>query len=142
MVALLVSNYGGNMSGLGIGFFFCSAEFRNQLAQRVGVGHTWKNQKAAGGFTHFCYLVARPSCPDAASPGAICSCWHISLARFTITATRFLAPRYVQGMLELGYAVIILPILGSDSVSQFPAGGFKRKRICSMAVSLRTTRTL
>jgi hypothetical protein len=77
-----------------------------------GVGKSWLESKAEGGFTHFVTW-----CAVVMSACGFTWCYLFVLAflagSIPYDGHPLLAPKYVQGMLELGYLVIILPIIGS-----------------------------
>lgn len=101
------------MSGLGVGFFFLFLlNFGISWLNAWGVGRTWEESKEAGGFTHFVTW-----CAAIMSGCGFSWCYLFVLAFLAGTIPYhghpLLAAKYVQGMLELGYVVIILPIVGS-----------------------------
>jgi len=101
------------MSGLGIGFFFIwILNFGISWLNAWGVGRTWIESKAQGGFTHFVTW-----CAAIMSGCGFTWCYLFVLGYLAGTIHYhghvLLAPRYVNAMIELGYLVIILPIIGS-----------------------------
>jgi hypothetical protein len=76
------------------------------------VGKTWVESKAEGGFSYavtWCALIM--------SASGFTWCYTILLAllagNIPYHGHVLLAPKYVNGAMELGYLVVILPILGS-----------------------------
>jgi len=99
--------------GLGLGFFLLFLlNFGISWLNAWGVGRTWVESKAEGGFTHFVTW-----CAAVMSASGFTWCYTLVLAiiggSVPYKGHILLAPRYVQGMVELGYLVIILPIIGS-----------------------------
>jgi type II secretory pathway pseudopilin PulG len=101
------------MSGIGIGFVLLFLlNFGISWLNAWGVGRTWEESKAAGGFSHFVTW-----CAAVMSASGFTWCYTLILALIAGSVPYkghiLLAPRYVEGMIELGYVIIILPILGS-----------------------------
>jgi hypothetical protein len=76
------------------------------------VGKTWVESKAEGGFDYFVTW-----CATIMSASGFTWCYTIVLALLAGTIPYhghlLLAPKYVNGAVEMGYLVVILPILGS-----------------------------
>jgi len=99
-------------------FIFFVLNLSISIFNAWGVGHTWDSTKAKGGFAHFmnwmggtmsacgftwCYMVIL---------GFICI--NITTTdEATKATTVLLDPKTLQAFADLGYIVIILPILGS-----------------------------
>ncbi len=71
------------------------------------VGRSWADSKAIGGWPRFVTW-----CAAVMSVAGFTWCYLIVLAMIA-GATGLLAPQYVQAALEVGYVIIILPVLGS-----------------------------
>jgi hypothetical protein len=101
------------VTGLGIGFFLLFLlNFAISWFNAWGVGRMWEESKARGGFEYFVTW-----CATIMSGCGFSWCYLFVLAFVAGTVPYhghpFLAAKYVQGMLELGYVIIILPVLGS-----------------------------
>lgn len=101
------------MSGLSFGFFLLFLlNFGISWLNAWGVGRTWDESKAEGGFTHFVTW-----CAAIMSASGFTWCYTLVLALIAGSVPYkghiLLPPQYVAGMIELGYVIIILPILGS-----------------------------
>jgi len=76
------------------------------------VGRSWLESKAAGGFVHFVTW-----CGAVMSASGFTWCYSILLAlgaaNLPYKGHMLLPPRYAMAVLELGYLVVILPVIGS-----------------------------
>jgi len=71
------------------------------------VGRSWADSKAVGGWPRFIIW-----CAAVMSACGFTWCYLIVLT-FMAGAAGYLSPRYMQLALEIGYVIIIFPILGS-----------------------------
>lgn len=101
------------MGNLGIAFFFIFIlNFGISWLNAWGVGKSWEESKDKGGFTHFVTW-----CAVIMSASGFTWCYLFVLASLAGSLHYhghvLLPARYVQGMMELGYLVIIGPVIGS-----------------------------
>jgi len=95
------------------------------------VGRSWADSKAIGGWPRFMVW-----CGAVMSASGFTWCYLIPLALLA-GVMGWLPPEYVQATLELGYVVIILPILGSglaiwlDSVTT----AWRRRDLASIGIA-------
>jgi hypothetical protein len=92
------------------------------------VGKMWVESKAEGGFTHFATW-----CATIMSAAGFTWVYTTVLAflagSIPYKGHMLLAPKYVNGTLELGYLIVILPILGSGlGITVSSWRDFKRNR--------------
>jgi hypothetical protein len=92
------------------------------------VGKMWVESKAEGGFAYFVTW-----CATIMSAAGFTWCYTIVLAflagNIPYHGHMLLAPKYVQGAIEMGYLVVILPILGSGlGITVSSWRDFKRNR--------------
>ncbi|MDB5194357.1 MAG: hypothetical protein JWN50_371 [Parcubacteria group bacterium] len=71
------------------------------------IGRSWADAKAVGGWPRFMTW-----CGGIMSASGFTWCYLIIMA-LSAGALGFLPPKYVKAALELGYVIIILPVLGS-----------------------------
>ena len=71
------------------------------------VARSWADSKVIGGWTRFVTW-----CGAIMSAAGFTWC-YTTIVALTAGATGYLGPKYVQAVLELGYVVMILPLLGS-----------------------------
>jgi len=71
------------------------------------VGRSWADSKAVGGWPRFMVW-----CAATMSASGFTWCYLIVIV-LAVSTTGYLKPQYVQAALELGYVVIIIPVLGS-----------------------------
>lgn len=93
-------------------FFLLLLNFGISWLNAWSVGKMWAETKAEGGFSHFVTW-----CTAIMSASGFTWCYTIILALLAGSIQHhghvLLAPKYVQGTIELGYLVVILPIIGS-----------------------------
>ncbi len=95
------------------------------------VGRSWVDSKVAGGWPRFVVW-----CAAIMSASGFTWCYLIVLALVART-TGYLEPQYVQTALEIGYVIIIIPIIGSglgiwiDSVTT----AWRRRDFASVATA-------
>lgn len=101
------------MQGLGFGFFLIfMLNFGISWFNAWAVGKMWLESKATGGFQHFVTW-----CAAIMSACGFTWCYSFVLA-FIAGSVPYhghplLAPKYVAGVIELSYLIIILPVIGS-----------------------------